>query len=387
MSTEKTVRIGLVGCGNIGGSHRKNIEGGQAGRAVIGAVCDVDKERMSAYDQYPQFTDPKEMMASGLIDAILVATPHYDHIPLGIAAIEAGLHVLIEKPLGVYTADCKRFINAYEARERQDLIAAEMFNQRTNPRYIKLKQMIEAGDFGKITRISWTITDWFRSQAYYNSGGWRATWAGEGGGVLLNQSPHQLDLYQWLFGMPQRIRATCHLGKYHDIEVEDEVTAYMEYDNGTTATFITSTGEAPGVNRLEFACERGLVLVDNDAIVWRRNVTETSTHSNETDQAFGKPDTWEVRIPFGADNGAQHAGIVKNFCDAILDGADLIAHAAEGLNSVALANGMLLSSMENETVDMPFDDDRYEQLLKKLIAGSKAKITVTEAVANMDSSY
>ena len=208
-------------------------------------MCDVATDRMSAYDQYPQFTDPKEMMASGLIDAVLVATA-LRHIPLGIAAVEAGLHVLIEKPLGVYTADCKRFIAAYEARERKDLIAAEMFNQRTNPRYIKLKQMIEAGDFGKITRISWTITDWFRSQAYYNSGGWRATWAGEGGGVLLNQSPHQLDLYQWLFGMLQRIRAFCHLGKYHDIEVEDEVTAYMEYDNGTTVTFTTSTVKRQG---------------------------------------------------------------------------------------------------------------------------------------------
>ena len=245
-NSEKKVRIGLIGCGNIGGAHRENIEGGSAGRCELAAVCDMDQERMKAYDQYPQFTDPQEMMKSGLIDAVIVATPHYDHIPLGIAAIEAGLHVLIEKPLGVYTAACKRFIAAYEQRERKDLIAAEMFNQRTNPRYIRLKQMIDNGDFGKITRISWTITDWFRSQAYYNSGGWRATWAGEGGGVLLNQSPHQLDLYQWLFGMPQRIRAFCHLGKFHDIEVEDDVTAYMEYDNGTTATFISTTGEAWG---------------------------------------------------------------------------------------------------------------------------------------------
>jgi predicted dehydrogenase len=385
---EKIVRLGLIGCGNIGGAHRKNIEESRVTRCKLAAVCDVDADRLKKYDGYPQFTDPQEMFASGLIDAVLVATPHYDHIPLGIAAIEAGLHVLIEKPLGVYTADCKRLLAAYEARERQDLVFAEMFNQRTDPRYIRLKEMIDAGEFGKITRISWTITDWFRSDSYYASGGWRATWAGEGGGVLLNQSPHQLDLYQWLFGMPDRIRAFCHFGKYHDIEVEDDVTAYMEYDSGTTATFVSTTGEAPGVNRLEFACDRGLVTVEDDALLWKRNITPTAEHCQTTKEAFGRPDTWEVRIPLGGGRGPQHAGILQNFCDAILDQATLIAPAQEGIHSVALANGMLLSTLEDATIHLPLDDSLYEQHLKKLIAGSThEKKEVVAAVANMESSY
>ena len=297
MSEQKQVRLGLIGCGNISRAHHRNVSEGKVPNCKITAVCDTDPEAMKQYDQYQHFADHHALIASGEVDAILICTPHYSHVPIAIDGLQAGVHVLIEKPLSPYGADCQKLIDAYEAREDKSLICGEMFNQRTDPRYIKLKELIESGELGQLKRISWTITDWFRSDTYYASGGWRATWSGEGGGVLLNQSPHQLDLFQWIFGMPDRVQAHCHIGKWHDIEVEDDVTAYMEYDSGATATFVSTTGEAPGVNRLEVACDRGLITVVDDGLEWTRLEQGISQFSKETKESFGRPPRWEIKIP------------------------------------------------------------------------------------------
>jgi len=258
-----------------------------------------------------------------------------------------------------------------------------MFNQRTDPRYIRLKGLIDSGELGKINRVQWTITDWFRTFTYYASGGWRATWAGEGGGVLLNQCPHQLDLWQWLFGMPESVRAHIELGRFHDIEVEDDVTAYLRYKDGMSGVFITTTGEAPGTNRLEIAAERGKVIVEGTTIEWTRNETETLEHSKTTEKAFGKPGTWNIEIPHHG-TGEQHVGIMKNFANAILHGEELIAPASEGIHSVELANSMIQSGLEDRTVSMPLDAPAYEVLLKENIATSTHKKVVKEVTASSD---
>ena len=242
------VRLGIVGLGNMGGDHARNILAKKINRCVLGAVCDLDPARLEEFKDLPRFATHKKLFKSGTVDAVVIATPHYAHPTIGLAAFAAGLHVLSEKPLGVHKADCERFIAGHAGKS---VVFAEMFNQRTDPYYIKIREMVHSGELGAIRRINWIITNWFRTEAYYASGGWRATWGGEGGGVLLNQCPHNLDLFQWIFGMPRRVRATCTLGRYHNIEVEDDVTAYMEYDTGTTAVFITSTGEAPGTNRIK----------------------------------------------------------------------------------------------------------------------------------------
>jgi predicted dehydrogenase len=288
--------------------------------------------------------------------------------------------VLVEKPISVHKADCERLIAAHQ-RGRQ--VFAAMFNQRTDPFYTKLRGLIQNGELGALRRIQWTVTNWFRSQAYYDSGGWRATWAGEGGGVLLNQCPHNLDLWQWLFGMPDEVRAFAALGRYHDIEVEDDVTAYLRYRDGTTGVFITSTGEAPGTNRLEVAAERGRVILENGKISFTRNEIPMSKFCRTTTTRFEGPPSWEVSIPV-PDRGSQHNGIITNFVAAILDGAPLLAPAQEGIHSVELANAMMLSSLENETVTLPLDSERYEKLLQGRIAASKAKTAVASTGAPAD---
>lgn len=361
------LQIGVIGVGGMGGHHAKYLQAGEIQRAELTAVCDVDEDKLRNWPEVKGFADSRELIRSGLVDAVIIATPHYDHTTIGIDALGQGLHVLTEKPISVHKADCERLI---EAHSDKCLIFSAMFQMRTEPLYKKLKKLIDSGELGEITRINWIVTDWFRTEAYYASGGWRATWSGEGGGVLLNQCPHNLDLMQWLFGMPSRLRAFCGLGVKHDIEVEDQVTAYMEYPNGATGVFITTTGEAPGTNRLEIAGDRGRVVVEGRQISFTRNEELASEFAKTCPRSFARPEIWKIEIPIGT-GATGHRAITQNFVDAVLDGSDLIAPAEEGINSVELANCMLYSSLTGSTVELPLDSAAFEAVLKDLCAKSK----------------
>ena len=367
----KEVRLGIIGMGNMGRSHAQQVREGKVPGLRLAAIAD---ERVEvAFPDIKFYASGSALIQSGSVDAVLIATPHFDHTGLGVEALEAGLHVLVEKPISVHKSDCERLIAAH--RDKKQVFAA-MFNQRTDPKYRKLKQLIDSGEIGRIDRIQWTITDWFRTDFYYASGGWRATWAGEGGGVLLNQCPHQLDLWQWLFGMPDRVWADCEIGRFHHIEVEDSVTAVMKYRDGKRGVFITTTGEAPGTNRLEVASERGRIVLEGGRIEWIRNEIPSRQFQEAAHSSFSKPETWQIEIPF-AGGGEQDLGVMKNFTRAILDGEPLLAPAAEGMNSVELANAMLLSGAVGEEVTLPLDGARYEALMNERIANSKPKKQVT----------
>jgi predicted dehydrogenase len=363
------VRLGIAGVGTIGTAHARCILEGRVPGLRLAAFCDGDPARLGNHEGVEVFASSQELIRSGRVDALLVATPHYSHTTIGIGALEQGLHLLLEKPISVHKRDCERLIAAHQARPGQ--VFAAMFNQRTDPFYQKIRELIRGGELGEIRRVQWTITDWFRTAAYYAGSGWRATWAGEGGGILLNQCPHNLDLFQWIFGMPARVRAFCGLGRYHDIEVEDDVTAYMEFPGGATAVFIASTGEAPGTNRLEIAAERGRLVYENDQLSFARNDVPMSEFSRTAQNGFAKPPAALVPLPVSG-HGDQHVGILRNFADAILNGAPLIAPADEGIHSVELANAMLYSTFTGKTVELPLDGIAYERHLQALIAGSPA---------------
>ena len=365
----KELRLGIIGLGNMGSAHAASVMAGKIPRCRLAGVCDTDAEKIAKYPGFYASTDSDTLIASGEVDAVLVATPHYSHTTIGTAALKAGLHVLVEKPISVHKADCEKLIAAHRSKKQ---VFAAMFNQRTDSVYRKIREMVRGGELGKIRRVTWTITDWFRTEAYYASGGWRATWAGEGGGVLLNQCPHNLDLYQWIFGMPSKVRGFCKLGYHHKIEVEDDVTAYFEYKDGTSAVFITSTGEAPGANRLEISAERGRLVMEGGKLSFTRNEIPMTEFSRTTTESFSRPPVWNVEIPV-VQTGEQHNGILKNFTNAILDGEKLLSPAAEGIHSVELGNAILMSSMLGETVEVPFASARYEKLLNNLIATSRFK--------------
>ena len=261
------IRLGIIGFGGMGQAHAANLLAGKVARCELVAACDAVEANLKKFPQLRGFATPEELFAAKCVDAVLIATPHFAHTSLGIAGLEAGLHVLVEKPISVHRADAERLIAAHK-NPRQ--VFGGMFNQRTDPYYQAIRRLVQGGELGTIRRVNWTITNWYRTHAYYGMGGWRATWKGEGGGVLLNQCPHNLDLFQWIFGMPSRITGFCSFGRYHDIEVEDDVTAYFEYPDGAHASFITSTGEAPGTNRLEIAAERGRLVYEDDKLTFTR---------------------------------------------------------------------------------------------------------------------
>jgi len=350
----------------MGRSHARQILERRVPRLRLTAIADANPAVAAAFPTLPYFPTHQALLASGLVDAVLVATPHYSHTTVGIDALKAGVHVLVEKPISVHRADAERLLAAH--RNPKQVFAA-MFNQRTDPCYRKLREMVRQGELGEVRRINWTVTNWFRPDCYYAGGSWRATWAGEGGGVLLNQCPHNLDLFSWIFGQPVRVRGFCSFGRYHRIEVEDDVTAYFELSSGAHATFITSTGEAPGTNRLEVAAEAGRVVVENGSIQFLRNAQPASEYSRTTREPFSKPATKLIEYKF-KDTGLQHTGIMRNFTAAILDGKPLLAPADEGIHSVELANAILLSSWTDRAVDLPLASGIYARQLQKRIAAS-----------------
>lgn len=376
------VRLGIIGLGNMGSAHVAGMS--KIKRCELTAVCDVDPSKLARYPDYKRFESSEAMIRSGEVDAVLIATPHYGHTTIGIDALQNGLHVLSEKPISVHKADAQRLIDAYTDKSK---VFAAMFNQRTDPHYQRIRRLVQSGELGEIRRTNWIITDWFRPDIYYASGGWRATWRGEGGGVLLNQCPHNLDLFQWICGMPSRVRASCGFGKHHDIEVEDAVTAYLEYPNGATGVFVTTTGETPGTNRLEIAGDRGKLVYEGGKITFTRTeitVTDALTKSRDS---FPSIPTWNCDIPVNG-YGGQHTEVLQNFVNAILDGSDLIAPAVEGIHSVELANAMLYSAWTDSTVNVPLDASAYEAALMEKIATSKyEKKTVENVAVDMSKSW
>ena len=362
------VRVGIIGLGNMGKYHADYLLQGKVSRCELTAVASSNPAKLARYPNLKQFDSGEKLITSGEVDAVLIATPHYSHTTLGIAALNAGLNVMVEKPISVHKADCERLIAA--AKARPNLVFGAMFQLRTEARYKKLKQLIDGGELGQIVRVNWIITDWFRTEAYYASGGWRATWKGEGGGALLNQCPHQLDLLQWLVGMPSCVRGFCQFGRYHNIEVEDNVTVYLEYPNGATGVFITSTGEAPGSNRFEIAGERGKFVLEAGKTTFTRNEVSMRDFSKTATTGFARPDLWNVEIPL-ENSPAQHATVLQNFVDAILDRTPLIVPGAEGINSVEIANAALYSSWTGQTVELPLNSAAYEKALQAKIQQSR----------------
>lgn len=364
------VRLGIIGMGNMGSGHLGYVLNGECPRIEVTAFADTDPEKLKrASEKLPSaaaYDSADALIESGSADAVLIAVPHYDHPSIAIKAFELGLHVMTEKPAGVFTRQVREM---NDAAKRAGVKFGIMFNQRTNPIYARAREIVRSGELGELKRLVWIVTNWYRTQAYYDSGTWRATWNGEGGGVLLNQAPHNLDLWQWIFGMPKRVRAFCTVGKYHDIGVEDDVTIYGEYENGATATFITTTGEAPGSNRLEISGTKGkLVLEDGRLKHWRLKEDERITCA-ECKNGFVSPECEYEEFTASEPDG--HPEILNNFADCILDGTELIAPGEEGLNSLSISNAAYLSSWTNDWADIPVAEDIFEKNLAWLCHNEK----------------
>ena len=367
--TQGKVRIGIVGIGSMGVEHVEHVIA--LPNTELAAICDRRFALLEAgaYPDVPRYTSYARMLESADLDAVIVATPHYDHPDMCLQAFERGLHVLVEKPIAVHVKEAQRLLDGARAARRAhpELVFAAMFMQRTWGQWRAVKRIIEIGEIGSLLRCSWIITDWFRTQYYFDSRAWRGAWGSEGGGVLMNQCPHNLDLYQWLVGMPARVSGQVSFGKHHRIEVEDEVAAYFEHDNGMVGHFIASTGESPGTNRLEIAGDCGKLVYEHDELVLYRNEWPSTRHIREAGKGGKLPVTRES-VAFEARATNQHEWVIENFADAILNGAELIAPAEDGLNSVILNNAIILSAHKGVTLSLPLDSQEYADLLQSYIA-------------------
>lgn len=368
------MKLGIIGIGGMGTNHVNSLLSGWVPNMELTAVADIRQSRLDwANKNLPDtvfiFDDGRKLIDSKTCDAVLIATPHYLHPEYVIYALRHGVHAISEKPAGVYT---KQVREMNEVAEKSDKTFAIMLNQRTNCIYRKLHDMIQSGELGEMKRVNWIITDWYRNQSYYDAAGWKATWDGEGGGVLLNQCPHQLDLLQWLCGMPVKVRAFCHESKWHNIEVEDDVTAYMEFDNGATGVFVTTTADAPGTNRLELTFEMGKIVCEDGKLIFDKLSTNVSEHCKIESEGFKKPDCTRIEVETDGQN-EQHVGVLKAFADHILKGTRLVADGVEGIRGLTLSNAMHLSSWLNRTVELPFDEELFLLELNKKRTTSKKK--------------
>ncbi|MBQ9196974.1 MAG: Gfo/Idh/MocA family oxidoreductase [Clostridia bacterium] len=381
------VRLGVIGVGNMGTGHCRNILAGMCPEIEITAAADRRESRRAwARENLPGaaiFSEGEELIASGTCDAVIIAVPHYQHPPLAISAFRHGLHAMVEKPAGVYTLQVREMID--EADRHPELTFGLMFNQRTNCVYRKMKEMIDGGELGRMKRMSWLITDWYRTQFYYDSGAWRATWAGEGGGVLLNQCPHQLDLLQWLCGLPVKVQAHCHVGKWHDIEVEDDVTAYLEFENGATGVFVTTTGDAPGTNRLEVSGTLGKLVCENNELTFWRNAVDERQWCLECKEAFAAPPVEKITVETDGEN-PQHPAVLNAFAAHILRGEPLVADGREGIRGLMLSNAMHLSAWLGREVSLPIDEKQFYDLLAEKRKSSRLKED-RDITVNTEGSY
>ncbi len=368
------IRLGIIGMGNMGSGHARHIMDGLCPDFELTAAADVNPARLEwtkreLSDKIECFSDALQMLDSGKVDAAMVCVPHYDHAKYVIACMERGIHVMCEKPAGVYTLQARAMNEA--ADRHPEVVFGMMFNQRTNCIYRKMRELVQSGKYGRIRRVNWLITNWYRPQAYYDSGAWRATWSGEGGGVLLNQCPHQLDLLQWICGMPVRVESHMKFGQWHDIEVEDDVTTYLEYENGATGVFITSTGDAHGTNRFEIQMDAAKLVAEDGLRALEYDMPEPE-FSRVNKEAFASVGAHEIELDLDGLN-EQHVGVVNAWGGAILRGTPMVADGREGLNGLMLSNAMHLSQFLGRAVELPIDEKMYYDALMKRVAVSRRK--------------
>lgn len=384
------IRLGIIGIGNMGSGHAGRIKAGNCPDFVLSAVADINPARLEwakkeLGEDVKRFDSAEAMLDSREIDACIVAVPHYDHPKYVIECLKRGIHVMCEKPAGVYTKQVREMNE--EAKKHPDVVFGMMFNQRTNCVYKKMRELVQSGKYGQIRRTNWIITDWYRPQAYFDSGSWRATWSGEGGGVLLNQAPHNLDLWQWICGMPVKISAHMKFGKWHDIEVEDDVTAYCEYENGATGVFITTTGDAKGTNRFEIQLDKAKIVADYSGLSVLEFDMPEPEFSRTNTVPFGNMGAHNVELDLDGSN-PQHDGVLRAWGGAILRGEPLVAHGSEGIYGLTISNAMHLSAWLGKEIDLrEFDEDLFYAELSKRVATSRRKTNVREQVADTSATY
>ena len=377
------IKVAVIGIGNMGFAHSACIAKNEIKGMSLTAVCDTTDKKLAEFsEKYPNikgYTSYEELFNDKICDSVIIAVPHPLHAEIAVKALKSGLNVMLEKPADISVSRVKKL---NEAAEKSGKVFSVMFNQRTNPLFAKAREIVKSGELGELKRTVWIITNWFRTQNYYDSGDWRASWSGEGGGVLLNQAPHNLDLWQWICGMPESVTAFCDIAKYHNIEVEDDATIFTRYKNGATGVFMTSTGEYPGTNRLEISGDLGKIVLENGILKRYKLKEPISEVIANSKQGFAQIDYGYEEIKQERPE-TSHKGILQNFANAVLFGEELISPGIDGINELTLSNAAYLSEWQgNREIALPFDIERFDNLLAEKAKLSKRRDTDSEKSGN-----
>lgn len=365
------IRIGIAGIGFIAEEYIKLITGGAVQGADITALSSRNAAHMAEIKEKYNlknavlFTDYEDMLRCGRIDMVMICTPHFQHPKMAISAIERNIHTLIEKPVGVFPEE----LDALEhcIRNHAHVQSGVLYCRRTNPIYASIKQLLEEGALGTIKRITWIITDMYRPQIYFDSVSWRGTYSAEGGGMLMNQVSHHIDLLVWLCGLPEDMQAHCYTAQERNIEVENEVSITMEYSGKAIGQFIASTRECPGSNRLEISGSKGQIILENERkLIARTLQTDEKEFAVATQESYGKIpyEEWE-QILEAPDNRILQAAIVNNFLRALEGKAQVLCPVMEAIQAQQFIQGAYLSSWQEKKLKLPVDTDAYTAELRK----------------------
>lgn len=367
---KKTLGVGIIGLGSAGTRHARALLGGKIQGAHLAAVWDSSPERLTPYSAIARLSS-EEMMGRGEAQAVVIATPHPTHEKLAIQALRARLPVLVEKPLALQKLECERLLMLHRSLSGAGTSFGVVHDYRADDRFRFVAELLAAGELGRVERVVWQATDWFRTDAYYLNSTWRGRFASEGGGLLVNQAPHLLDTLCWLFGLPCKVLGICRFGRFHDIEVEDDVTAYLHYASGVTAHLILGTGEAPGSNRFEVSGDRGRVVVEGRRIWVHRNREPASVYRRR--EAGGRPLSDVSCKEF--DPSPTGLRILQNFVDATRSGEALVAPAAEAAQAVELANALLWSTILERPLELPIDAERFSEVYREFREGAARRLS------------
>jgi predicted dehydrogenase len=358
------IGVGVIGIGHAGARHAQALVDGAVPGARLTAVADLQSDRAQSF--HVPVLDASELVHAPGVDAVVIATPHLSHLALAAQALGARRHVLVEKPLGVDTAECNDVLLEYGRQGPERPLFGVVHDHRADPRFRWLSSLLKRGELGRVERVVWQATDYFRTEAYYAESPWRGSFAREGGGLLVNQAPHLFDTLVWLFGAPRRALGVCRFGRFHEIEVEDDVTAHFDFASGMSALVIAGTGEAPGTSRLEVSADRGrAVLEGNEATVHRNRESASGYRRRE---ASGRPRADVERVVFPQE-GRTGLLLLQNFVAAIRGEARLLAPAEQAKHAVELANAVLWSCLSERPIDLPLDGAGFRRVFEQLQKG------------------
>ena len=372
------MKLGIAGIGVIGESYLKLFKEGRIKEGEVAAVASRNTQRVEKIleklnlQEVRVYGSLKEMLEKESLSGVIITTPHKLHVSMMKEALQMGVSVLTDKPLSSTRKEAEEM--AVFAKDYPDLVKGVLFNKRANPIHKEIKKIIESGELGILRRALYEVTDYYRSHRYYEESGWRGTYEEEGGGVLMNQAVHQMDLLTWFTDLPKEVMAFLKEGSHRPMTTENDAYLHLFYEGGGVGHFITSTHESPGVHRLELSFDQGQILMENEKTLKITKLQEPEEDfSRKTETLFAHvPGTLEVKEFEPLEDKEEHVRTIENFIRAIEGKEKIQSSLEEAVKSITLVNAAYLSHFTGKKGAMDFSLEEYDRELHRKIQEERA---------------